>query len=65
VDGSEIVRNPTQPSHGIATLGRPFTLGATSFDLKYDQGFYGWIGDVRITERPLRPAEFLPAGHFG
>ena len=64
VDGSEIVRNPTQPSHGIATLGLPFTLGATSFDLQYGQGFYGWIGDVRITDRPLKPTEFLPAGHF-
>jgi concanavalin A-like lectin/glucanase superfamily protein len=59
VDGSKIVRNPTQPAHGIATVGRPFTLGATSFDLKYGQSFYGWIGDVRITDRPLKPEQFL------
>jgi hypothetical protein len=59
VDGSKIARNPAQPSHGIATLGRPFTLGATSFDLKYGQGFYGWIGDVRITGRALNPEQFL------
>ncbi|MFI1994855.1 LamG-like jellyroll fold domain-containing protein [Actinoplanes sp. NPDC020271] len=64
VNGSKIARNPTQPAHGVATLGRPFTLGGTSFDLKYDQGFYGWIGDTRITSRALRPEQFLPAGHF-
>ena len=59
VNGSVIARNPTQPARGIATLGRPFVIGATSFDLKYGQGFYGWIGDVRITGRPLRAGQFL------
>lgn len=64
VDGSPIVRNPARPSRGIATVGRPFVLGATSFDLRYTQGFYGWIGDVRITGRPLTPVEFLTGGNF-
>jgi hypothetical protein len=59
VDGSPIVRNPRTPARGIATVGRPFVLGATSFDLKYGQGFYGWIGDVRITARALAPHHFL------
>ncbi|MGI5211793.1 LamG-like jellyroll fold domain-containing protein [Plantactinospora sp. CA-290183] len=59
VDGSEIARNPSQPSTGIATLGRPFVIGATSFDHQYSQGFYGWIGDVRITAKALRPKDFL------
>jgi hypothetical protein len=63
VNGSVIARNPTQPARGIATLGRPFVIGATSFDLKYGQGFYGWIGDVRITDRPLKRAQFLTNGH--
>ncbi len=64
MDGSPIVRNPARPSRGIATVGRPFVLGATSFDLRYTQGFYGWIGDVRITGRPLTPVEFLTGGNF-
>ena len=59
VDGSKIARNPSEASHGIATLGRPFVIGATSFDLRYDQGFYGWLGDVRITARALAPRQFL------
>jgi hypothetical protein len=49
---------------GIATLGRPFVIGATSDDLQYGQGFYGWIGDVRITDRALKPSQFLADGHF-
>ncbi|NMO51517.1 Tat pathway signal sequence domain protein [Actinoplanes sp. TBRC 11911] len=64
VNGSRIARNPRQPSRGIATTGRPFVLGATSFDFAYGQGFYGWIGDVRITARALPPSAFLPAGRF-
>ena len=59
VDGSPIVRNPGAQSRGIATLGRPFTIGATSFDLKYGQGFYGWIGDTRITDKALGVKQFL------
>ncbi|MFB9465476.1 LamG-like jellyroll fold domain-containing protein, partial [Streptomyces cinereospinus] len=59
VDGSRIARNPSQPSTGIATLGKPFVLGATSFDERFGQGFYGWIGDTRIVGRPLSPGEFL------
>ncbi len=61
VDGSPILRNPRTPARGIATVGRPFVLGATSFDLRYGQSFYGWIGDVRITARALAPRQFLTA----
>lgn len=64
VDGSRIARNPGQVARGIATVGRPFTLGGTSFDLRYEQGFYGWMGDVRITGVALSPGEFLPVGRY-
>jgi hypothetical protein len=59
VEGSPITRNPRQPAHGIATLGRPFTIGATGWDLGFGQGFYGLLGDVRISKRALAPSEFL------
>ncbi|GAA4812184.1 LamG-like jellyroll fold domain-containing protein [Streptomyces ziwulingensis] len=59
VDGSKIARNPAQRSTGIATLGKPFTLGATQFDEEFGQGFYGWMGDTRIVDRPLTPKQFL------
>ncbi|MFE7569507.1 LamG-like jellyroll fold domain-containing protein [Streptomyces sp. NPDC057539] len=59
VDGSKIARNPAQKSTGIATLGKPFVLGATQFDERFGQGFYGWIGDTRIVSRALAPKDFL------
>ncbi|MEU6410034.1 LamG-like jellyroll fold domain-containing protein [Microbispora sp. NPDC046933] len=59
VDGSRIARNPSQRSTGITTLGKPFAVGGTQFAEKYGQGFYGWIGDVRITSRALTPRQFL------
>ncbi|MFB7274382.1 LamG-like jellyroll fold domain-containing protein [Streptomyces sp. NPDC056244] len=59
VDGSKIARNPSQASTGIATLGKPFVIGATQFDEQFGQGFYGWIGDTRIVSRALQPKDFL------
>ncbi|MFF4048507.1 LamG-like jellyroll fold domain-containing protein [Streptomyces chartreusis] len=59
VDGSKIARNPAQPSTGITTLGKPFVIGATQFDEKFGQGFYGWIGDTRIVNRALSTRDFL------
>ncbi|MDX2645241.1 metallophosphoesterase [Streptomyces sp. PA03-1a] len=59
VDGSKIARNPSQPATGIETLGKPFVIGGTQFAEQFGQGFYGWIGDTRIVERALAPAEFM------
>lgn len=59
IDGSLIARNPSQPSTGIQTMGLPFVVGGTGYDLGYGQGFYGSIGDVRIVARALTPSEFL------
>jgi hypothetical protein len=59
VDGSKIVRNPGQPSKGISTLGKPFVIGATQFAEQFGQGFYGWIGDVRVSSQALSPRDFL------
>ncbi|WP_210583745.1 LamG-like jellyroll fold domain-containing protein [Streptomyces sp. GESEQ-35] len=59
VDGSKIARNPAQRSTGIATLGKPFVIGATQFDERFGQGFYGWLGDTRIVNRALSTGDFL------
>jgi hypothetical protein len=59
IDGSKIARNPGQASTGIATVGKPFVLGGTQFAEAYGQGYYGWLGDVRIVARALKPSEFL------
>lgn len=59
VDGSKIARNPSQSSTGITTLGKPFVIGATQFDERFGQGFYGWIGDTRIVNKALATRDFL------
>lgn len=59
VDRSRIARNAAERSTGITTLGKPFAIGASQSAAEYGQGFYGWIGDTRITARALRPEEFL------
>ena len=61
VDSSKIVRNPSGASTGIATLGKPFVLGGTQSNESFYQGFYGWLGDVRISTRALQPKDFLNA----
>ncbi|GIE94977.1 LamG-like jellyroll fold domain-containing protein [Paractinoplanes rishiriensis] len=63
IDGSRIARNPRRPAPGLLTDGRPFLLGATVSGPVH-RGFYGWLGDVRITGRALAPADFLPAGRY-
>ncbi|MGW2825634.1 LamG-like jellyroll fold domain-containing protein [Streptomyces sp. NPDC001443] len=62
VDGSRIARNPSQPATGIETLGKPFVIGGTQFAEAFGQGFYGWIGDTRIVDRALAPADFMLSG---
>jgi hypothetical protein len=44
VDGSKIARNPSRPSTGIATVGKPFVLGGTQSSEVFGQGFYGYLG---------------------
>ncbi|HEX7304005.1 LamG-like jellyroll fold domain-containing protein [Lentzea sp.] len=59
VDGAKIARNAAEESRGITTQGKPFVIGATGFNLQYGQGFYGSLGDTRVTGRALRPDQFL------
>ena len=62
IDGAEILRNPEARSVGVATAGRPWLVGASHWDNAVGQSFYGWIGDVRIADRPLDADEWLPVG---
>jgi beta-galactosidase len=59
VDGCPVLRNPATPSAGIATAGDHWVLGAYAYDGVIERSFYGWLGDVRVVDRPLTPAEFL------
>lgn len=62
VDGAPVLRNPDTPAVGIPMAAGGWLLGAYAYGRKVEKSFYGWLGDVRLVDRPLRPAEFLTGG---
>jgi len=61
VDGCPVVGNPSTPATGVATAGRYWLLGAYHYDRVVEQTFHGWLGDVRVVDRPLPVDQFLTA----
>ena len=61
VDGCPVVRNPSTVNRGLATIGREWLLGGYDYGRKIDQIWYGSIGDVRVVEAALSPAQFMNA----
>jgi hypothetical protein len=61
VESSRITRNPKTPAIGIATTGTPFVIGGTQYADVFDESFFGWIGDVRVVDRPLPLRELMNA----
>jgi hypothetical protein len=61
VDGCPVLRNPSTSAIGVATAGKPWLVGAYHYADVVEQAYYGWLGDVRIVGRALRPDQFLNA----
>ena len=59
INGSKDVRNSHDLSVGLQTTGQYWLLGATTWLDSVGQSFYGWLGDVRIVNRPLSVSEFM------
>jgi hypothetical protein len=59
VDGSPLLRNPSTPARGISTAGDPWLVGAYAYNKVVEKSLYGWIGDVRVVNRPLDRPEFM------
>ena len=59
VESSPVVDNPSTISTGITSLGLPWLLGGHEYSGSIDNCFLGWIGDVRIVNRPLSVSEFM------
>jgi hypothetical protein len=57
--GSKDVRNSHDLSVGLQTTRQYWLLGATTWLDSVGQSFYGWLGDVRIVNRPLSVSEFM------
>jgi hypothetical protein len=61
VDGAPVLRNPRAESVGVTSHAEPWLLGATHYARIVEQSFYGSIGDVRIVDHALTPAQFMTA----
>jgi hypothetical protein len=59
VEGCPVLRNPKTPSIGLSNPGNGWMLGAYAYNNLVEQGFYGWIGDVRVVERALAVRDFM------
>jgi hypothetical protein len=63
IEGCPTVDNPTLlQSNGITQLALPWALGGYEYGGVINQIFYGWVGDVRIVNRPLTVNEFMING---
>ncbi|MEU0878499.1 LamG-like jellyroll fold domain-containing protein [Lentzea sp. NPDC005914] len=59
VDGSPLLRNPSTPARGISTAGDPWLVGAYAYNKIVEKSLYGWVGDMRVVNRPLDRSEFM------
>ena len=59
INGSEDVRNSQDLSVGLQSTGEFWMVGATQYGRVVGPAFYGWLGDVRIVNRPLSVQEFM------
>jgi hypothetical protein len=59
VQGCPTVDNPSTTGNGLAALGLPWALGGYQYGGNVSAIFHGFIGDVRIVNRPLSVAEFV------
>ena len=62
IEGGPTVDNPTLiQSTGITQLALPWALGGYEYGGAINQIFHGWVGDIRIVNRPLSVDEFMIA----
>ncbi|MBU7320117.1 Ig-like domain-containing protein [Paenibacillus oleatilyticus] len=59
IDGAPVLRNPDGNPVGIATAGKPWTIGSGHYDNVHELSFNGWISEIRITDHALKSSEFL------
>ncbi len=61
VEGCLTVDNPPTIATGLVQLNLPWVLGGYEYGGTINQIWHGWIGDVRIVNRPLSVGEFMIA----
>jgi hypothetical protein len=61
VEGCPTIDNPPTIANGLVQLNLPWVLGGYEYGGTINQIWHGWIGDVRMVNRPLRVGEFMIA----
>ncbi|KOV78555.1 LamG-like jellyroll fold domain-containing protein [Nocardia sp. NRRL S-836] len=59
VDGSPLLRNPSTPARGISAIGDPWLVGAYAYNGVVEKSLHGWLGDLRVVNRPLDRSELM------
>jgi Concanavalin A-like lectin/glucanases superfamily/Calcineurin-like phosphoesterase len=59
VEGCPTVDNPHMISRGLVQLGLPWALGGSQYNGSDNTIFHGFVGDVRIVNRPLPVEQFM------
>jgi hypothetical protein len=62
IDGCPTVDNPHMRSHGLVELGLPWALGGYQYAGAINAIWHGFVGDVRIVNRPLPVEQFMIGG---
>ena len=63
VEGAPVLRNVANAETGTRSQNppRPWILGAGWWDGALDDGYFGWIGEVRMVGKPLPASQWLTA----
>lgn len=63
VEGAPVLRNVSNAGTGTRSQNspQPWILGASWWDTSLDDGFYGWIGELRLVGKPLPATQWLTA----
>jgi hypothetical protein len=63
VDGAPVLRNIANAETGTRSISvnNPWIVGAGWWDTVLTDGYYGWIGEIRLVGRPLPSTQWLTA----
>jgi hypothetical protein len=63
VDGAPVLRNVANAGTGTRSqsANNPWIIGAGWWDTALTDGFYGWLGELRLVGRPLPSTQWLTA----
>ena len=63
IEGAPVLRNVAGAGTGTRSqsVNNPWIIGAGWWDTAFADGFYGWLGELRLVGRPLPASQWLTA----